>query len=446
MAIANIANLPFEEFKRRALRARDWFKDLNPYGEAKSILQLEKVNFPKEKKGDLTALDAPLCLAVSAKRYVLYNRRDREPVIRKASGHGLGHLLAPYDESPEERRARIKRIGVPLWQEDTWKEIIRAAESDAPDQTKFMEMSGFDAPAASPYAATTPELLSWFKGYNERHPEGEHVFPFGFLLSLQAKSRLEMMPENSEALSDELWQRREPRPAAPYFKRAIDAKDHAFDRERDVPIPAAWLKSHGRSLVRYHMHEESKFWGGEYDQRGPLRRRHVRALSLKPIGKESDNIEENEFIGEDAGPIEHPMDAGSQTSLAAFVFEMQRRNQISDRTLTDRAGVSPHTLRKLHAVAGISQESLDRMVRAAEELRLEAEAAAAENERWLEELRAFCKKIGGRNKTADLLRVDRTYLGRVLGGKKPMTEAIIELLREFLAQSKDPIASGNSEC
>ena len=53
IAIANMANLPFEEFKRRALRVREWFKDLNPYGETKSILQLEKVNFPKEKKGDL---------------------------------------------------------------------------------------------------------------------------------------------------------------------------------------------------------------------------------------------------------------------------------------------------------------------------------------------------------------------------------------------------------
>ena len=377
---------------------------------------------------------------------MLYNRRDRKPVIRKASGHGLGHLLAPYDESPEERRARIKRIGVPLWQEDTWKEIIRAAESDAPDQTKFMEMLGFDAPAASPYAATTPELLSWFKGYNERHPEGEQVFPFGFLLSLQAKSRLEMMPENSEALSDELWRRREPRPAAPFFKRAVDAKDHAFDRERDVPIPAAWLKSHGRSLVRYHLHQEFKFWGGEYDQRGPLRRRHVRVLSQQAIGKESDNIEENEFIGEEAGPIEHPMEAAKKATLAEFVFEMQRRNHISDRTLADRAGVSPHTLAKLRAVAGISPESLERMVRAAEVLRQEAEAAAAENERWLQELRKLRANVGSRNKTADLLRFDRTYLGRLLRGEKPMTEAIIERLRELLDQSKDPIARGDSGC
>jgi hypothetical protein len=88
-------------------------------------------------------------------------------------------LLAPYDEPSLNRRARIERIGVPLWQEDLWKEIIRAAETDTPDQTRFMDMPGFDAPAASQYAATTPELLSRFKWYNERHPEGKKVFPFG---------------------------------------------------------------------------------------------------------------------------------------------------------------------------------------------------------------------------------------------------------------------------
>ena len=256
----------------------------------------------------------------------------------------------------KERRERIKRIGVPLWQEDLWKEIIRAAESDAPDQTKFMDMPGFDAPAASPYAATTPELLAWFKGYNERHPEGKRIFPFGFLLSLQAKSRLEMAQDEPEALSHDLWQRREPRPAAPYFKRAIDAKDHAFDRERDAPIPASWLKSHGRSLVRYHLHQESKFWGGEYDQRGPLRRRHVRALSLQPIGKESDNIEENEFIGEEAGPLEHPMELPGLRKLAAFIVATLKEFGISDRELTDRAGASPHTLRGLKAGRLIASE------------------------------------------------------------------------------------------
>jgi hypothetical protein len=171
-------------------------------------------------------------------------------------------------------------------------------------------MKGFDAPAASPYAATTPELLRWFKSYNERQRPGERVFPFGFLLSLQAKSHPQMAKDEPEALSDELWRRRDPRPAAPYFKRATEAAEHAFDRERGLEVPASWLISHGRSLVRYHLHPESKFRGGDYDQHGALRRRHVIAFAIQAIGKEADDIEENEFIGEDTGPTGLPM-AGS---------------------------------------------------------------------------------------------------------------------------------------
>ena len=168
-------------------------------------------------------------------------------------------------------------------------------------------MKGFGAPAASPFAATTPALLRDFRSYNERQKPGYRIFPFGFLLFLQIKSKLEMAKDEPEALSDVLWRRRDPRPASPYFKRATEAPEHAFDRERGSPIPATWLKSHGRSLVRYHLHPESKFRGGDYDQHGALRRRHVIAFAVQPIGKESDDIEENEFIGEDAGPAEHPM-------------------------------------------------------------------------------------------------------------------------------------------
>ena len=319
------------------------------------------MNFPPGQDGDLAALDPPLCFAVSAKRYVLFNRKDGQPIIRKASGHGLGHLLAPYDEPPKERRERIKRIGVPLWQEDLWKEVIRAAESETPDQARFLDMKGFDAPAASPYAATTPELLRWFKSYNEQQKPGERIFPFGFLLSLQAKSRPQMAKDEPEALSDELWRRREPRPAAPYFKRATEAAEHAFDRERGSQIPASWLKSHGRSLVRYHLHPESKFRGGDYDQRGALRRRHVIAFAMQAIGKESDDIEENEFIGEDAGPTEHPMASSSSAKVAAFVAETQQSLGTSDRELLGRAKVSPHSLKRLRAGKRVGDDLLHRL-------------------------------------------------------------------------------------
>ena len=93
IAIGNTRNLSRDKFIETAVRVRDWFKDLNPYGEDHSILQLEKVNFPPDKRDDLQALDPPFCLAVSAKRYVLFNRQNGSVVVRKASGHGLGHLM-----------------------------------------------------------------------------------------------------------------------------------------------------------------------------------------------------------------------------------------------------------------------------------------------------------------------------------------------------------------
>jgi hypothetical protein len=91
-----------------------------------------------------------------------------------------------------------------------------------------------------------------------------------------------------------------------------------------------WLKSHARSLVRYHLHPETKFQGGEYDQRGPLKRRHVFALAQQSIGKEADNIEENEFINEDADPPHYGVELTDRAAITAAVFGVQKRYRISD--------------------------------------------------------------------------------------------------------------------
>jgi hypothetical protein len=432
IAIANTNNLPLAEFKARALAVREWFEGLNPYGEDHSILQLEKVNFPVDKFGVLQALDPPECLAISAKRYVLFNRNAGSIIVRKASGHGLGHLMPPYDEPPVARRERIERIGVPLWQEDLWKEIIRAAESDTPDQTHFKDMPNFDVPAASQYAATTPELLRWFNGYNEAQPAGEKVFPFGFLLSLQAKSRMQMASDDPEALSHDLWRRRDPRPTAPYFKRPLDAKDHAFDRERGGErVPGSWLKSHGRSLARYHLHPETKFWGGEYDQRGTLQRRHVFALAHGLVGKEGDGVEENEFIGEGGGPLAFEIADDGRQGLKEHIFKIQARYDISDRELVDRAQVSHHSIAGLREGVRVSDEAFARLVRAAEALRQEAASIAVEKERWLDKLRELRDYVGGRNKLAKLLGISGPYLGRVLNEEKVISKKIIERVQKI---------------
>jgi len=292
-----------------------------------------------------------------------------------------------------------------------------------------MNMPGFDGPAASQYAATTPTLLKWFDGYNERQRalKSNEVFPFGFLLSLQAKSRMEMAQHDSEALATPLWQRRDPRPAAPFFRRPIDAVNEAFDRERHEKTPATWLKTLGRSLVRYHMHEETKFWGGEYEQRGHLSRRHVSVLMPQFIGKEADHTAESELIGEEASPAEYPQVAKDRAKLMRFIAKVQKEQEISDRDLCSKAHVSHHTLVAAREGKDISNVSLRPLVRAAEALRHEA----ADRQGWLERLAHLRDEAGSRNKLAKLLGLSAPYLGRVLRGEKPITEELVDRMKSL---------------
>jgi hypothetical protein len=334
LAIANSAKLPRGAFVEKALAVQEWFSQLNPYGRLESILQLEKVNFPKGDTSDVSRIEPPYCLTVSAKRYVLFNRDDEgQPIIRKASGHGLGHLLPPYDEPPEKHRERIKKIGVPLWQEDAWRCIIAAMDAGTPDQVQYRKLKNFDTPAASRYGATNTELLGWFDGYNAiakdmvAKPYTEQVKPFNFLLSLQAKSRMEMAASDMAALkSDPLWHKREPHPAAPYSTDIKKALANAFDRSRPEPthVPEAWLKSYARSLARYHLHPEAKFLGGNYDERGTLRRRHVRVTAFQQIGKEADNLEEREFIGDSGDDaVEHEFEHKDRAKLRSYTAGLE---------------------------------------------------------------------------------------------------------------------------
>jgi hypothetical protein len=70
-------------------------------------------------------------------------------------------------------------------------------------------------------------------------------------------------------------------------------------------------------------------------------------LTHLPIGKEADQIEESEYIGEEAGPLEHPLATKDHAELAVFIFETQKQRKITNRALFGRAGVSASTLRKL---------------------------------------------------------------------------------------------------
>jgi hypothetical protein len=93
MAIATVEGVSDQEFRARVERIRSWFTPLNPYGTGESLLKLEDVNYGLR---DPKALEPLYCYAISSKRYVLLNLdAGGRPILRKASGHGLGHVRPP---------------------------------------------------------------------------------------------------------------------------------------------------------------------------------------------------------------------------------------------------------------------------------------------------------------------------------------------------------------
>jgi transcriptional regulator with XRE-family HTH domain len=105
---------------------------------------------------------------------------------------------------------------------------------------------------------------------------------------------------------------------------------------------------------------------------------------------------------------------------------LKRGSLAGTRTLC--AGVSPHTLRSRRAGKRISDKSLFRLVRAAEQLGHATESVGVENAKWLEKARDLLGLVGSQNKLAMMLGVSRPYLGRVLSGEKPVTAGMIERL------------------
>ena len=129
MAIAKPDGMDHETFVKECLKVAGWFDSLNPYETKGPLFKVEDVNYGVGSK-DL----APLyCYAISSKRYALFNLdANGEPILRKASAHGLGDKRAPYDEdhaptSIPNPIVKLSDIGVDRWQYDLWYQIIKAA-------------------------------------------------------------------------------------------------------------------------------------------------------------------------------------------------------------------------------------------------------------------------------------------------------------------------------
>ena len=370
MAIAKPDDMDEAEFFERAQSICDWFSPLNPYEKKGSIFKIEDANYPTAESADGLKFEPLYCYCISAKRYVLFNRGPTgEIIIRKASAHGLGQYLPPYeaDDAPSSiptPSVPLNDIGVERWQYDLWYMIIRAALDGHPDQVDLSYHDALKRPAVSRYGATTPTLLKWFEAFNAGRVYPEQVKPFNFLNAYHARAQFELPDAEQWAKANRGRPKKQSdvKPVSPFNKNIREAAKAAFDRESGKPVAASLLMTYTEAVAQYHLRPESKFLNGDFCDRGRTERRHVVATQILHIGKEANKWEEQYFLGEDEdAEIEYGVDQ-SDGSLDAAIRELCDR--FGERVAAQNLGISRTALRRAlkYGAAALSPPRRTRLI------------------------------------------------------------------------------------
>ena len=235
---------------------QNYFQKLNPYCFDKPLFKLEEENF--DEKGNLFGL---WFFGISSKRYVLYNMVDGKIVIRKHSSHGLGHLKDPF--SSED------------WEKEFWTDILEYHYKIKSIDEINEKYSGYYA--VSQMTISTPNLLRRFGKLNKGKPYEKKIKPFNFCL----------VGFGNEAV----------KPLCAYKK---DSQEAVFDEFIDygsgqVMSGLQYWQNLSQIFWDYLNHKESKFDGNT----GILTRKNLLISSIAVIGKESNDLEENEVFGLD---------------------------------------------------------------------------------------------------------------------------------------------------
>ncbi len=266
---------------------------LSPYRRdaVPELLKLEPENGPPAGHPGAGPLHA---VALSAKRYALYNPSPAGPVIRKASNHGLGLYRRPFaDLEPDvgqEGRAW------PAWAEEVWQRVIAEAEGRDPAP----EPDWFGLPAVSQIHVSSPHVLRPFAALNAGKSYADQVKPFNFGL-LAHRDPLCALPTELEG--------REVTPVAPYtgepseylglpWANRVDGRPLRVTTGRPRSGEVR-VTTYGDVVADYRLHPEHKSGDprggpGVRGSVGVLPRLHVVATEVRHIGKESNRLEEVE--------------------------------------------------------------------------------------------------------------------------------------------------------
>jgi hypothetical protein len=244
---------------------QDYFQTLSPYSFDDKLFRLEKENY----SDDGNTVEPLWFYGISAKRYVLYNTRDGKPQIRKASSHGLGHLLNPFPNISDR-----------TWAEKIWMDILNIHYGIIDEDRIYEEYSG--RYAISRISVSSPNLVNRFRITNKGKSFSKQIKPFNFVL-------VGMSSQIDEETGMPV------KPVASFTKNSqrIVHENFIDYNSGNVLNGFEYWKPMDDVFFNYVNHEESKSDGDI----GTLSRKHLKVESIIHIGKESNNLEDSRIFG-----------------------------------------------------------------------------------------------------------------------------------------------------
>lgn len=353
MAFARPENLDRESFRQKIDDICNSFKSLSPYRNVSEILKIEDVN-------EINKVPEPLyCIAISAKRYVLYNRTETGYRIRKFSSHGTGGWQKPiYESTTPEPCMDVYKLGGHRWMYDLWYHAIGEIEAGKTRVT-LINLPFLSEPALTKVTVSTPKLYKRFR----KIPD---IRPFSFMVMLPSLNQFELLARSlkhidkiSESVTtQEATQSFDPLDLkgiafyAPFGKSYQDIH-HQIRRMDNNELITIDHKTLAECVADYFSHGEAK--AANPKGIGRLERQHLQIIEHIFIGKETNRIkdeisEESEGIIEYEEAAEYGRDGLAELLKQYPMKELMGLTGIPRQTLYDiRNGAKPdsETLRKI---------------------------------------------------------------------------------------------------
>lgn len=241
---------------------QEFFSPLNPYSEDVEMFKVEK-----DYNGKI--LHNVKCIAISAKRYVLYDYVDWKISIYKHSLHGLGHLKGIDGEK-------------------IWRDLIMIFHH--PERKKEILSKYKNKYAISQLSITNYDILHRFEKINHNKLYSKKIKPYNFA-SVGTACRMD--PHTKE-------------PIIPFLSEINDIEKIPFMEFLDYKTGTKYPNNHSmepqfywktmESVLEDHIeHAESKLEGTS----GVLQRRHlaINKNSVRYIGKETNELEQSKIFG-----------------------------------------------------------------------------------------------------------------------------------------------------